>query len=79
MGGSDDAASRELARRAVSVQEAQELLLKGDEAYGVGKFDEAVAAFAGALEMLPNAPQTAELRSAATDRYAQAAVEQAKI
>ncbi|MGA0854212.1 MAG: Amuc_1098 family type IV pilus outer membrane protein [Luteolibacter sp.] len=79
MGGSDDAASRELARRAVSVQEAQELLLKGDEAYGAGKFDEAVAAFAGALEMLPNAPQTAELRSAAADRYAQAAVEQAKI
>lgn len=74
----DDAAAREQARRATAVQEAQELLLKGDEAYATGKFAEAVVAFAGARELFPDAPQTAELRAAATDRYAQAAVEQGK-
>ena len=80
VGGSGDAAgAREQARSAAAVQEAQELLLKGDEAYAAGKFAEAVVAFAGARELFPDAPQTAELRAAATDRYAQAAVEQGKI
>jgi general secretion pathway protein D len=80
VGGSGDAAgAREQARRAAAMQEAQELLLKGDEAYAAGKFAEAVVAFAGARELFPDAPQTAELRAAATDRYAQAAVEQGKI
>jgi general secretion pathway protein D len=79
VGGSGDAAgAREQARRAAAMQEAQELLLKGDEAYAAGKFAEAVVAFAGARELFPDAPQTAELRAAATDRYAQAAVEQGK-
>ena len=55
------------------------MLFKGDEAYAAGKFAEAVEAFAGARELFPDAPQTAELRAAATDRYAQAAVEQGKI
>ena len=79
VGGSGDAAgAREQARRAAAMQEAQELLLKGDEAYAAGKFAEAVVAFAGARELFPDAPQTAELRAAAADRYAQAAVEQGK-
>ena len=67
-GGVGDAVLREQARRAAAVQEAQELLLKGDEAYSAGKFAEAVEAFAGARELFPDAPQTAELRVAATDR-----------
>jgi len=79
VGGSTDLGAREQARRAAAVQEAQELLLKGDEAYAAGKFAEAVVAFAGARELFPDAPQTAELRAAAADRYAQAAVEQGKI
>ena len=78
-GGAGDAAAREQARRAAAVQEAQELLLKGDEAYAAGKFDDAATAFAGARDLFPDAPQTAELRAAAADRYAQAAVEQGKI
>ena len=78
VGGSGDLGAREQARRAAAVQEAQELLLKGDEAYAAGKFAEAVVAFAGARELFPDAPQTAGLRAAATDRYAQAAVEQGK-
>lgn len=79
VGGSGDAEAREQTRRAAAVQEAQELLLKGDEAYAAGKFAEAVVAYAGARELFPDAPQTAELRAAAADRYAQAAVEQGKI
>ena len=78
-GSGDAAGAREQARRAAAVQEAQELLLKGDEAYAAGNFAEAVVAFAGARELFPDAPKTAELRAAATDRYAQAAVEQGKI
>ena len=82
VGDSGDVGSREQARRAAAVQEAQEaqeLLLKGDEAYAAGKFAEAVVAYAGARELFSDAPQTAELRAAAADRYAQAAVEQGKI
>lgn len=79
VGGPGDAAAREQARRAVAVQEAQELLLKGDEAYAAGKFAEAIEAFGGARVLIPDAPQTRELRSAATERYAQAAVEQGRI
>ena len=79
VGAADDLALREQSRRSVAVQEAQELLLKGDEAYAAGKFAEAVEAFAGARDLIPDAPQTAELRAAATDRYAQAAIEQGKI
>ena len=77
-GGSGNVGAREQARREAAVQEAQELLFKGDEAYAAGKFAEAVEAFAGARELFPDAPQTAELRATATDRYAQAAVEQGK-
>ena len=79
VGAADDLALREQSRRSVAVQEAQELLLKGDEAYAAGKFAEAVEAFAGARDLIPDAPQTAELRAAATDRYAQAAIEQGKV
>jgi len=66
---------RELERRQASVQEAQMLLLKGDEAYQAGKFKEAMDAYAGASDAFPDAPATAELKAAATQRYAQASVE----
>jgi general secretion pathway protein D len=68
-------AQREIERREASVQEGQMLLLKGDEAYEAGKYREASEAFAGARDSFPNAPATAELRAAATQRYAQASVE----
>ena len=74
-GGHSALAQRELERRQASVQEAQMLLLKGDEAYQAGKFKEAMVAYAGATDAFPNAPATAELKAAATQRYAQAAVE----
>lgn len=69
----------ERARREVAVQEAQELLLRGDQAYKTGNFADAVEAYAGARELLPDAPVSSQLREAATDRYAQASVEQARV
>ncbi len=68
-------AQRELERRQASVQEAQMLLLKGDEAYQAGKFKEAMEAYAGASDAFPAAPATAELKAAATQRYAQSSVQ----
>lgn len=72
-------ANTELSRRNVALEEAQELLQKGDEAYTAGRYEQAVEAYAGARGLIPNAPVTAELRSAATERYAQASVEHARI
>jgi general secretion pathway protein D len=68
-------AQREIERREASVQEGQMLLIKGDEGYKAGRYREASEAYAGARDAFPNAPATAELRSAATQRYAQASVE----
>ncbi len=51
------------------------LLQKGDEAYQAGRYQEAVEAYAGARDQIPDAPVSSALRKAATDRYAQASVE----
>jgi general secretion pathway protein D len=71
-------AEAERMRRLAGVEEAEMLLEKGDEAYGKGNFSDAAEAYAGARELLPDAPLAAELRRAATDRYAQASVEHAR-
>ena len=71
-------AQKEMQRRANNATEAQELLQKGDESYKAGKWSDAVAAYTGARELLPDAPATAELRKAATDRLVQASVELAR-
>lgn len=71
-------AEAELQRRANNAQEAQELLKKGDESYEAGRWKDAVAAYTGARELLPDAPATAALREAATDRLVQASVELAR-
>jgi general secretion pathway protein D len=76
--GSSLAAS-EQSRRSVAIDEARELLRKGDEAYQNARYSDAVQAYAGARELIPNAPISAELRAAATQRYAQASVEHARI
>jgi len=68
----------EVQRRANNATEAQELLKKGDESYKAGKWSDAVAAYTGARELLPDAPATAELRKAATDRLVQSSVELAR-
>lgn len=71
-------ASREVQRRTANVEEARELLRMGDLAYNAGRFNDAIVAFTGARDLLPEAPTTAALRDAATERYAQAATEQAR-
>lgn len=71
-------AQAELQRRAANAAEAQELLIKGDEAYNAGKWSDAIAAYGGARELLPDAPATAAQRKAATERLVQASVEQAR-
>lgn len=62
--------------RAAGSEEAQELLRKGDQAYQAERYAQAMEAYAGAREMMPD---SAELRAATTERYAQAAVAQARV
>ncbi len=76
--GASGIANAELSKRSSAIQEAQILLQKGDEAYTVGNYGDAVAAYGGARELIPDAPISAELREAATQRYAQASVEYAR-
>lgn len=76
--GGGSLVDKETARRSAAVEEAQMLLEKGDEAYQAGRYSEAVDAYAGARDLIPDAPATAVLRQAATERYAQASVEKAK-
>lgn len=72
-------AQAELQRRAAAVDEARVLLEQGDEAYQEGRYDEALQAYRGAVELIPaNAPILAEQRAAAVERLAQASVERAK-
>ena len=59
--GAVDLSLREQSRRHVAVEEAQMLLRKGDEAYLAGRYAEALEAYAGAREMIPDAPVSAEL------------------
>ena len=75
---SSGTAMGELSRRQAAIVEAQELIHKGDEAYTAGRYSEAVEAYAGARDLIPNAPISIELRAAATERYAQASVESAR-
>jgi general secretion pathway protein D len=66
---------KELERRMALVQEGQMLLLKGDESYSAGNYKEASEAYAGARNAFPDAKATADLREAATRRFALASVE----
>lgn len=77
--GSAGIAAAEQSRRSAAIDEAQELLRKGDEAYLAARYGEAAEAYSGARELIPDAPVSADLRSAATERYAQASVEQARV
>ncbi|HVJ45527.1 MAG TPA: hypothetical protein VM511_04010, partial [Luteolibacter sp.] len=71
-------ASKEASKRAAALEEARELLGKGDESYKSGKYAEAVEAYSGAYDLIPNAPATAELRRATAQRYSQAAVQRGR-
>jgi general secretion pathway protein D len=70
--------NQELSKRYQGVEEAQELLKKGDEAYRNERYAEAVEAFGGARELIPDAPVTIELRQAATERFATASIQRGR-
>jgi len=72
-------AMREAQRRSDNVAEAMMLLQKGDEAYLDTDYASAVEAFAGAREMIPNVPASAELHQATTERLVTASVEHARV
>ena len=72
-------AERERARISASMEEARELLRKGDEAYQAGHYADAVEAYAGTVDMIPDAPASAELHAAAVDRYVKASIEKARL
>lgn len=72
-------AGSEVSRRSAAIEEARELLRKGDESYTAGRYDEAAIAYSGARTLIPEAPISAELRAAATERFAQASVENARV
>jgi general secretion pathway protein D len=71
-------AQAELQRRATNASEARLLLEKGDEAYEAGRWADAITAYTGARDLLPETPATHALRNAATERLVQASVEQAR-
>ncbi len=72
------AAQRELDQRRIDIEEAKELLEQGDHAYQAKRYADAVAAFSGARELIPDAPITQNLRAAATQRLVLASIEQAR-
>jgi general secretion pathway protein D len=66
------------ALRMAGAMEAQELVTKGDESYNAGKFREAMEAYDGARELLPQVGQAVPWRNAVVERWAQASVEHAR-
>jgi general secretion pathway protein D len=70
-------AQKETNARIERTVEAQQLLMQGDVAYSAGKHAEAAEQFLKARNLLPAAPNTMELRDAATERYATATVQAA--
>lgn len=69
----------ELQRRRDSVIAAEESLLAGDQAYESAKFSEAVVLYRKAYVQIPEGETVAQLRGAAKERYAQAAVQAARV
>jgi len=77
--GPQGLAAAELERRSQAAAEARRLLEEGDVAYREADYANAVTNYGRALQQLPAAaPAVAELRAAAVDRFAQAAIERAK-
>ena len=66
----------ELAKRKAMVEEARVLVAQGDQALQEDKPADAVEAYAGARELLPDVPALKEMREAVTERYIVAALSQ---
>ena len=72
-------AGKEKTLREKSVMEAQELLMNGDNDYSAARYHDAVGNFLKARNLLPDAPAVKELRDAASERYALAALQEASV
>ncbi|MEO1858036.1 MAG: Amuc_1098 family type IV pilus outer membrane protein [Rubritalea sp.] len=71
-------AQQEIAKRSESVVLAQELLINGDAHYSKAEYEEAVSVYSQAFSIIPVGGLSKELKGAASERYAQAAVEYSK-
>ena len=69
----------ELTRRSALLEEAAELMRKGEQAMVQRRFDQAMEAFSGVREMLPRAPMTLEMLQNATSRYVDASMAQSEV
>jgi len=69
---------KELSRRLDNARKANELLLRGDDAYNQQDYKTAVTNYAQAFDLFPGGSMTLELRNAAADRYATAATERSR-
>jgi general secretion pathway protein D len=77
--GEGDLLGSETSRRQQATMEAQELLLHGDRAYKNGDYEQALKAYTGAFEALPDAPATAVQRAAALDRMVSASIARSQV
>ncbi len=70
-----DIASREIIRRQERIANAEEAERRGDKAFSERDFEKAIAEYRTALDALPVAPMTQELRERIIAKFAQASVE----
>lgn len=67
-------AEREIARRTARMEDARQAIEKGDKLFSDDDFEGALSQYKAALEAIPNAPATAEWRTLAETKYADACV-----
>ena len=67
-------AEREIARRTARMEDARQAIEKGDKLFSEGDAEGALNQYKAALEAIPNAPATAEWRTLAGTKYADACV-----
>jgi len=70
---------QEINRRSQNVNKANELLATGDKAYNKKDYKLAVESYKEAFSLIPKGNRTHALKQATGERYAQAAVEYAKV
>jgi general secretion pathway protein D len=76
---SQSTAAAEKNRRRDNIIAAEESIQRGDEAYRAHNFEEATSAYRGAFAQVSDGDETQAFRNALRERYAQAAVQAAKV
>jgi len=78
IGSMESIADREIARRLAMAEDAMAAVERGDALRAAEKFDEAIAEYKVAIDLLPEAPRTADRRQVALDRYVEVSVDFAR-